>query len=153
MRSAMICAVSLIHTIRRAQNLALQSLSGNSSPPHNLIQWEKLYCTLLRVGTFFLLSLAAWCPSWFLTNSTISCVIRTWHEVLNYKILKLYSQHPWHFYWCHEVGCLYTPPLRLLWQNSIVALKRALLSNHCCPAESHLCPQSHLYVLILNYPA
>lgn len=49
----MICAVSLIHTIRRAQNLALQSLSGNSSPPHNLIQWEKLYCTLLRVGTFF----------------------------------------------------------------------------------------------------
>lgn len=36
--------------------------------------------------------------------------------------------------------------------RSIAAFKRALLSNHCCPAESLLCPQFHPYALLLNYP-
>ena len=47
---------------------------------------------------------------------------------------------------------LLPPPLLSWWPSSIAALKRALLSNHCCPVESLLCPQSHPYVLLLNYP-
>ena len=49
-------------------------------------------------------------------------------------------------------GFPFPPPHLSWWPSSIAALKRALLSNHCCPAESLLCPQSHLYVLLLNYP-
>lgn len=45
------------------------------------------------------------------------------------------------------------PLLLSRWLSSISSLRRALLSNYRCPPESPLCPQSHLYVLLIHYPA
>lgn len=135
-------------------SVALQYLAGDCLPSRIFILWENLYCTLLTAGTFSL-SVATWCPTCFLRNSVISSVIRTSRKLFDYGIPELNGQHPFHFlpfWWCHEAGSPLLPPRPSWWPSSIAALKRALLSNHCCPVESLLCPQSHPYVLLLNYP-
>lgn len=141
-----------------SQNLILQCsitlLASDCLTSRILIPWENLYCTLLTTGTFSL-SIATWCPICFLTNSMISCVIKTSHEPSDYENPKLYGQHPCHFFlfwWCHEVSSPFITTLLPWWPSSIAALRRALLSNHCCPVESLLCPQYQPYVLLLNYP-
>lgn len=150
----MTCAISwflwwCVHTAWWC-SVALQYLACDCLPSRIFILWENLYCTLLTAGTFSL-SVATWCPTCFLTNSTISGVIRAlwlWKPQtprsapLPFSPLLMMS---WR-------GFPSSPqPLFSWWLSSITTLKRTLLFNHCCPAL--LCPQSHPYVLLLNYPS
>lgn len=135
-------------------SVALQYLANDCLPSRLLILWENLYCTLLTAGDIFTERSNLVSYLVFNKQPDQQCH-KDFRRALWLQKPQTLRSAPFPFsplLMKSQGGFPSSPPLLAWWPSSIAALKRALLSNHCCPAESLLCPQSHPYVLLLNYP-